>query len=83
MNGHVLLLRHWKQYNTHFLKHHGEEVKKGYEELGLDMPDFINMSRDKTLQEIKSFRGTGDLSNETKQLLKHYLKELNGDTTWI
>ena len=38
-----------------FVKHHGQEIRRGYAKMGLNTPDFGKMSRATALKEIKSF----------------------------
>ncbi|MCH2023783.1 MAG: hypothetical protein MK207_15005 [Saprospiraceae bacterium] len=83
MNKNVLLLRHWKQYNEHFIKHFGKQIKRGYDEIGKKVPDFIGMTRAETIKEFRFFKATGDLSIKTKELIYYYLIELEGESTWI
>ncbi|MCH2023782.1 MAG: hypothetical protein MK207_15000 [Saprospiraceae bacterium] len=83
MNTHVLLLRHWPQYNHHFMQNHGTDVNKGYNEIGREVPNFEKMTRKETLDEIKQFQPKGEDSEATKSLLVDILEKLNGDSTWI
>ena len=69
----------------HFQNHYGDTLRNDYEEAGIDLPNFENMTRDEVLRHLESVNGQLN-GSESHRLLNQGLHQLNSSvipTGWV
>jgi hypothetical protein len=84
----TIRLLYFELVSTKFRAHYGDTLAAGYEEAGLEMPDFGNMSRAETLRAIEELEaaGGGSESAQALDLLQRGLRDMDSEvipTNWV
>ena len=69
---------------TRFQAHHGQTLQRDYQEAGMDLPTFANMTRAEVLAQFEQLSASSD--SESVRLLQQGLGQLNSDvipTSWV